>query len=70
LINDTKRDGEKFDVALEQQEQEYEKEILKRREDFNLKMRGLTKELEDLKEAHEKLKREKDKLQKKLQDCN
>jgi len=34
LINDMKRDGEKFDVALEQCEQEYEKELLKRRDDF------------------------------------
>lgn len=33
-------------------------------------MRALTKELKDLKEAHEKLNREKDKLTKKLQDSN
>jgi hypothetical protein len=70
LINDMRRDGEKFDVALEQCEQEYEKEILKRREDFSLQMRKVNKELEDLREAHEKLKREKDKLSKKLEDCN
>lgn len=69
LINDMKRDGEKFDVALEQCEQEYEKELLKRRDDFAQQMTKITKQYEDLRESHEKLQRDKDTVSKKLNDC-
>lgn len=65
-----KRDGEKFDVALEQCEQEYEKELLKRRDDFNTQMQKISKNYDDLRESHEKLNREKDTLKKKLDDCD
>jgi hypothetical protein len=41
LINDMKRDGEKFDVALEQCEQEYEKELMKKRDDFDINMQKM-----------------------------
>ena len=33
-------------------------------------MRSVNKDLEDLRESHEKLKREKEKQTKKLEDCN
>ena len=69
LINDMKRDGEKFDVALEQCEQEYEKELLKRRDDFSTQMNKLSKQYDDLRESHEKLTRERETMKKKLDDC-
>lgn len=64
-----KRDGEKFDIALEQCEQEYEKELLKRRDDFSGQMNKLSKNYDDLRTNHEKLAREKETTIKKLEDC-
>ena len=69
LINDMKRDGEKFDVALEQCEQEYEKELFKRREDFAQERGALKKELDGLNEKHEILQREKKEVADKLEKC-
>lgn len=69
LIQEMKRDGEKFDLALEQCEQEYEKELLKRRDDFGGQMNKLGKQYDELRESHEKLLRERETMKKKLDDC-
>jgi len=69
LINDMKRDGEKFDVALEQCEQEYEKELLKRRDEFSDKVSQMKNDFDNLNQSHEKLFREKDTVAKQLGEC-
>ena len=58
LINDMKRDGEKFDVALEQCEQEYEREILDKNVDYTLKLKNIEMKYEKKKNKFKELERE------------
>ena len=62
-------DGEKFDIALEQTEQEYERELQKKKQDFEHHMSQLDKQIEELKDTRDEYRREKDKLEKKLEEC-
>ena len=53
-----KRDGEKFDVALEQCEQEYEREILDKNVDYTLKLKNIEMKYEKKKNKFKELERE------------
>jgi cilia- and flagella-associated protein 57 len=64
-----RRDAEKFNIALDQCEEEYEREILKKKEEFNEFMKALTRETEELKDTRDEYKREIDKLEKKIESC-
>ena len=46
-----RRDSEKFYIALEQCEQEYERELQKKKEEFEEYMNVLEKETEELKDT-------------------
>lgn len=57
-----KRDGEKFDVALEQCEQEYEREILDKNVDYTVKLKNIEQKYEKKKNKFKELEREEEKL--------
>ncbi|CAI2386786.1 unnamed protein product [Moneuplotes crassus] len=69
LINDKKRDGEKFNIALDQCEEDYEKEIQKKKREFDEFMKMLTEETDELKDTRDENKREADKLEKRIREC-
>lgn len=54
---------------MDQCEEEYEKEIQKKRQEFDQYMAMLTKETEELKDTRDEYRRETDKLEKMIGDC-